>query len=386
MTSVYANEWDKHAAHWLSCLPLSIDWIDIRSITEVHGFEIEQFTQCHFFSGIGGWPLALQLAGWPQEKEVWTGSCPCQPFSAAGKRKGASDDRHLWPEFRRLIDECMPATVFGEQVASKAGREWLASVRADLEALGYAVGGADLCAASVGAPHIRQRLFWVAHRTGSRLEKRKEQLAWQEQQTTQRSGDAVRMANGDSQRWRTRQNCDSEHDGNITTTGSKHDGMANAPSPPGPEHERESWRRAPSTKDLAVYSSNSDRLGNSESKSPRMRHGLREGQSNIGQGSRLGNSESSRRDEGIPQSGRSDAPNQIRQEAVDRSQGSSVNFWGNIDIIPCRDGKARPVKPGVRLLAHGIPGRVAQLRGLGNAIVPQVAAEFIKAFMESVDM
>src|SRR5690606_9334954 len=97
------------------------------------------------------------------------GSCPCQPFSSAGKRQGERDKRHLWPEFYRLIKECNPPVVFGEQVASPLGRKWLAGVRADLEALGYAVGAADLCAAGVNAPHIRQRLYWVADTNGKQI-------------------------------------------------------------------------------------------------------------------------------------------------------------------------------------------------------------------------
>src|SRR5690606_2220747 len=109
------------------------------------------------------WAYALRLAGWPDDWPVWTGSCPCQPYSQAGARKGDDDPRALWWAWRWLIDQCRPPVIFGEQVASKAGREWLARVRADLEAMGYAVGAADLCAAGVGAPHIRQRLWWVAY-------------------------------------------------------------------------------------------------------------------------------------------------------------------------------------------------------------------------------
>ncbi|MDY6910774.1 MAG: DNA cytosine methyltransferase [Chloroflexota bacterium] len=138
--------------------------VDERSIADVTGSDLKGYTQCHFFAGIGGWPYALQLAGWDATRPVWTGSCPCQPFSVAGTGKGHEDKRHLWPEFARLICECEPPTVFGEQVASKLGREWLAGVRLDLEAMGYAVGAADLCAASIGAPHIRQRLWWCAGR------------------------------------------------------------------------------------------------------------------------------------------------------------------------------------------------------------------------------
>jgi len=140
--------------------------IDRRSISEVQPDDLRRFTRCHFFAGIAGWELALQLAGWCDDDPVWTGSCPCQPFSVAGDQKSASDERHLWPEFFRLIKECRPPIVFGEQVGGKLGLLWLSGVRADMEALGYAFGGANLCAAGIGAPHIRQRLFWVGHTIG----------------------------------------------------------------------------------------------------------------------------------------------------------------------------------------------------------------------------
>jgi DNA (cytosine-5)-methyltransferase 1 len=162
----YFNEHDAFAANWLRNL-FPQARVDDRDIQRVTAADLAGFRRCHLFGGIGGWELALQLAEWG-DAEVWTGSCPCQPFSTAGKRKGTADERHVWPEFLRLIAECQPATVFGEQVASRAGREWLAGIRADLEALGYAVGAADLCAASVGAPHIRQRLWWVADSSESR--------------------------------------------------------------------------------------------------------------------------------------------------------------------------------------------------------------------------
>jgi DNA (cytosine-5)-methyltransferase 1 len=170
MATVFYNEFDPFAAAWLRNLAaaghLPAGVVDERDIKEVTGDDVKGYAECHFFAGVGGWPLALRLAGWPATAPVWTGSCPCQPFSSAGRRKGKADSRHLWPEFLRLIAECRPAALFGEQVASNLGREWLAGVRADLEALGYAVGAADLCAAGVAAPHIRQRLYWVADRVG----------------------------------------------------------------------------------------------------------------------------------------------------------------------------------------------------------------------------
>lgn len=136
--------------------------VDGRSISEVEPDDLSGFTQCHLFAGIAGWSYALQLAGWPEDQPVWTGSCPCQPFSCAGNQLGNADPRHLWPKFYRLIVKCRPSIVFGEQVASKAGRLWLAGVRKDLENAAYAVGAARLPALAVGAKHFRYRFYFVA--------------------------------------------------------------------------------------------------------------------------------------------------------------------------------------------------------------------------------
>lgn len=158
---IYFNEFDSFAAQWLRNL-----WpdatVDERDIRDVQATGLSGFRRSHFFGGIGGWEYALELAGWPADREVWTGSCPCQPLSCAGRRGGEKDERHLWPEFYRLISECRPATVFGEQVSSPDGLEWLDGISLDLEELGYAVAASDLPAAGVGAPHVRQRFFWVA--------------------------------------------------------------------------------------------------------------------------------------------------------------------------------------------------------------------------------
>ena len=148
--------------HLIAAGEITDGTVDERSIAELRGGDLADARRVHLFAGIAGWDLALQLAGWPADRPVWTGSCPCQPFSSAGARGGTADARHLWPDMFRLIRECRPATVFGEQVGGRLGLEWLAGVRADLESEGYAFAAADLPAACVGAPHIRQRLFWVA--------------------------------------------------------------------------------------------------------------------------------------------------------------------------------------------------------------------------------
>jgi len=164
--SAYYNEIDPYAAEWLRNLikagHIADGVVDDRSISDVRPEELFEFTQCHFFAGIGIWSRALRGAGWADDRPVWTGSCPCQPFSGAGKRAGTSDERHLWPHWNHLIQECRPATIFGEQVASKDGLGWLDLVQTDMEAKDYAFGAFDLSASGFGAPHIRQRLWFVA--------------------------------------------------------------------------------------------------------------------------------------------------------------------------------------------------------------------------------
>ena len=157
----YYNEWEQYPAEWLHNLYPNAD-VDDRSIRDVGVSDMSGYDRVHLFAGIGGWEYALQLSRWPDDVPVWTGSCPCQPFSRCGKQKGEDDERHLWPEMLRLIDGNRPPVVFGEQTAGKRGLEWFDGVRADLEGIGYSLGMAVLPAACVGAPHNRERIFWVA--------------------------------------------------------------------------------------------------------------------------------------------------------------------------------------------------------------------------------
>ncbi|WP_338821664.1 DNA cytosine methyltransferase [Bradyrhizobium septentrionale] len=165
------NEIDVYAAEWLRNLIgerlIADGEVDTRSIADVRADDLVGFDQCHFFAGIGGWSLALRRAGWPDARPVWTGSCPCQPFSLLGKQAGYADPRHLWPTWARLIGERRPATVFGEQLATAA--RWLRLVRGDLEALGYAVGSLPIEAACADAEQLRDRVWFVARHQASAL-------------------------------------------------------------------------------------------------------------------------------------------------------------------------------------------------------------------------
>lgn len=336
---VYYNEFDTYAAQWLRNLItaglIPAGDVDDRDIRNVQPGDLDGYEQCHFFAGIAGWPYALDLAGWGT-RPVWTASCPCQPFSAAGKRKGADDERHLWPELLRLIAARRHPTIIGEQVASADGRKWLAGVRLGLEALGYRVGAADLCAAGVAAPHIRQRLFWVADtghakrgaRDWSRNNEGRDVLRQERQE-----GSAISRQRSE--------------DGGLAHAGCEHarGGVC------GPGESLETANERPSNQ--SGGSSDPCGMGDAEFV------GIR-----------------------VPGRGPDEcAPGRMQGTDGQRERVRSEP-WSASELIDCADGKTRRIEPGTFPLAHGIPNRVGKLRAYGNAIVPQVAAQFISAYLE----
>ena len=318
MKPAYYNEVDGYAAAWLRNLVstgfIPAGDVDERDIRDVAPSDLSGYGQCHFFAGIGVWSYALRLAGWPDDRAVWTGSCPCQPFSTAGRSAGFADKRHLWPHWHHLIEIRRPPIVFGEQVESKDGLKWFDLVQADLEGSNYACGAVDICAAGVGAPHIRQRLWFVGVADDS------------ERRAAVAGGD---ISDRPSSRWDQGDRQLGEH----RQTG----GMGDA-------QRLGTWRDAGAI---------------------------------------------------IEAEGRSG----VRAECYDTRPSSvagPVNgFWRGADWIPCRDDKCRPVEPGTFPLVDGAAfsldgsgtlagkSRAKTLKGFGNAIVPQVAAEVIAAFMET---
>jgi len=271
---VYYNEIDPKKCAMLSQLMrdghIRKGDIDDRSIRDVQPADVKGYERAHFFAGVGLWDYALDLAGWKQDTPVWTGSCPCQPFSSAGRQKAQADDRHLWPEWERLIRECGPATVFGEQVASAIAKGWLDDVYEGLEAEGYACGSAVLPACSVGAAHRRERLWFVAH---------------------SESSDFTRV------------------------------------------------RSKPDRKPCGFADNGA--LGNADSAGPQRRATM--------------------------------------QQCADQRPSWQT---GLAEWSLCADGKERLIEPGIPLLAHGDTERVGLIHAAGDAIVPQVAAEFIGAFQD----
>lgn len=170
--SAYYNEFDPKAAAWLRQLikngNITPGEVDERSITEISPDDLVGFDRVHFFAGIGTWDYCLNQSGWG-DRPIWTASLPCQPFSAAGKGLGKSDERHLLPHFIELVRQCKPDTIFGEQVEGAIKHGWLDDLQTNMEAEGYAIGHCVLGAHSVGAAHIRQRLYWVADSQSERV-------------------------------------------------------------------------------------------------------------------------------------------------------------------------------------------------------------------------
>lgn len=443
----YYNENDAEKAAWLRELirqnVVAPGEVDERSIQQVAAADLRGFRQCHFFAGVGVWSYALRLAGWPDDRPVWTGSCPCPSFSAAGKGEGFDDPRHLWPAWYRLIPQSNPPTLFGEQADDAIGYGWLDLVQTDLERAHYAVGKAVLGACSVGAPHIRQRLYFCAHATGSRQSNAREHgsgLPLLSARSVERGGivgsaDAMhaerRSLDGPGQ-----DGCDGAHarwqeaHGEPRARSETRDSLQ-------PDSERSFARRETSTtvghgNPTDAASSSSERndtdfggsqVGQTASDSRIERSDRRRSASSkIGaasqeSGTSLDGSNATKRRLAMHRSASGDAghfaltsqpgigsqsigaglegfsgdvrewrgpgwldPLTARSVAA---AGATRGFWRDCDWWHARDEKYRPIERGLFPLVTGASNRVLKLRGYGDAIVPQVAAAFIESYLEA---
>lgn len=329
---VYYSEIDPFAAAWLRKLIeaglIANGDVDDRSIRDVQPDDLRGYSQCHFFAGIGGWSLAFRLAGLDDDFPVWTGSCPCQPFSTAGKQKGAADDRHLWPDWFRLVRERRPSIIFGEQVANAIGHGWLDAVADDLEGEGYALGAAVLPACAVGAPHRRDRLWFVADARSEQYES--DRIANGGPRAEKLFSAAPDLPNADCAELRKQSRRGGRSNGESSALVGEHGSARSlADSDVDPRNERRTY-----IPDESARGRNADR-------------------------SRIGSNVSDADDARCSQQRRAVA-DATKHEAVE-----CRNWWA--------------VEPALGRVAHGIPNRVGALRGFGNAIVPQVAAEFIVA-------
>ena len=383
--AAYYNEIDPFAAQWLRNLiaagHIAQGEVDERSIEDVTPDDLRGFTQCHFFAGIGVWSHSLRLAGWPDYLPVWTGSCPCQPFSAAGKGDGFTDERHLWPHFFHLISERRPQHVFGEQVAARNANVWFDLVQADLEGMGYAFGLVPFTSASIGAPHIRERAYWVANADCVVSDRRGDVRAPGRDEYSN-GGDDDRLADSNHDRQQPGQGagcrCQCAEQGIDIGRGGENGGLGNA-----------------NVARLERLGGNDGAAGRERATGPAAAPGVHDG---------MANTDNEQHSIAISGCGHEHVSTGRQQDPAASAglrgdyRPLEVNgFWRDADWLLCRDGKWRPVEPGTFPLVDGAaarlgrvePGvarvassnRVGRLKGYGNAINAQAASAFIRAYM-----
>ncbi len=236
------------------------------------------------------------------------GGPPCQPVSLAGKRQGQDDDRWLWGEALRLVEVVRPTWCLFENPPGIVSMG-LDRILADLEGFVYSTGTFEIPACAVDAPHIRQRVWIVAHANGGHTSAERLQRSGEHGQQPQDKG-----------------------------TGQ----LAHA----------EGQRRQPGPADNVLDGNGVESRGGEPVQPPLSGEDVSDLGATKSRG-RLWNSRALR------------------------------SFWSGHEWVECADGKYRRVKPGVRLLAHGVSGRVARLRALGNAVVPQVVEKIGQAILKT---
>jgi DNA (cytosine-5)-methyltransferase 1 len=304
--------------------------------------------------------------------DIITGGYPCQPFSVAGNKKGEQDPRHLWPEYFRLVQECRPTWVIGENVGGhiKLG---LDTVLSDLESEGYSARTFSISASSIGANHKRERV-WIVANSNDRLSKQSNEEVRTGRNTFDNGNSD--MANSNIERLEgSNRSLSSEHERDKRRDSHEHSDekiMANSSSERLERHRREHELREDSEEGKVSRSSedvaNSDNTGNRTSeyavnKNRQKIDKRRQEQSQF---------KSSRQSEDVANSER------IRQQGPGKPIGSSnteTNSNGKTSWF--NHGSEREegwwdLEPNVGRVAHGIPNRVDRLKSLGNSLIPHI--------------
>ena len=330
-----------------------------------------------------------------QFPDVITGGFPCQPFSVAGKQAGTDDDRHLWPVMFRIIQELTPRWVIGENVKGLTNIQdgvVFETVCSDLEGAGYEVRAFNIPAAGVGAPHRRERIWIVAHAKRFNESKpigRSDETSRGIQEEHRQNDSSAREFSRTSSIRQTNNGHEDMEDSRRTLQSRTElreknedevgEGYAN-------QHQRSG---SPSESNVAnTYA----RLSNGtyeEVQSGRQTldtssEGTRKDVADTGskrlEGSINEKLSASERSQDV-----ADTKSRIRNdnEAVTKHGGSQAQeVFGDGGSVP-GESTWWHTEPNVGRVAHGVPGRVYRLKGLGNSIVPKIAEEIGKAIIKA---
>mgnify|MGYP003146403911 CR=1 FL=1 len=274
--------------------------------------------------------------------DIITGGYPCQPFSIAGSKKGVEDPRHLWPEYFRLIKECRPTWVIGENVSGhiKLG---LDAVQEDLESEGYSLRTFSVSASSIGANHQRERIWTVAY--------------------SQRNYDSQQIKRVDGEE----SSLQKEHRENDSTT--RNFSGASAVRETRNEHadvedaRRRSWGKQ--------FTGNKESTGRGASEKTE-RSTNTDTSSGPGEGTEtMANTSSikSHVGENIQHTSTGNGQGETGRESS--SEEPNRNWWN--------------IEPDVGRVADGVPDRTHRLKALGNAVVPQIPYYIAKSILEVMD-
>ena len=274
--------------------------------------------------------------------DIITGGYPCQPFSIAGLKKGEKDPRHLWPEYFRLIKECRPTWVIGENVSGhiKLG---LDTVHQDLESEGYTFRTFSISAASIGANHQRERIWTVAY-SQRNCDFNKEQRGDGEEKKISREyrkdNSTTRQSSGTSTVWK---------------TGNEHANVEDARRRSwGEQFTRNKESLGRGTFEKTEWSTNTDTTPGPSERAETMAN-----------------------TSGVKSNGRENIDDKKSRKGQGEFRGKSCheepnrNWWH--------------IEPDVGRVADGVPDRTHRLKALGNAVVPQIPYHIATTILEVTD-